>query len=115
MKRNRWLAACTAALFLIVLGGMAVAAEKTTSAQKSPAVDKVKLAGTVVAVKDAKGKVTGATLKTDKDEYRIIGKKAKDLQKLVDKKVEVTGLVKEPKDPKAKKSVNVSEFKELGK
>ncbi len=107
-------------IFLILLVGLFVfassagimAAEQKGSASttKKEALQ-VTVKGTVVAAgKDAKGNVNAVAIKSDKGEYKVVLKgKGKDLLKMVGKKVEVTGKLREAK---GKKSINVSDFKE---
>lgn len=82
-----------------------------STAKKAQEAPKVTVQGTVVAVgKDAKGNVNAVAVRTDKGDYKVVLKgKGKELLKMVGKKVEVTGQVREAK---GKKSISVSEFKE---
>lgn len=110
---SRKLAWIIAGLLFVAFSSAGFAAEKKTSAPKqAQAAQKVTIQGTVVAAeKDAKGNVKRVAIKTEKGEYRVLLKdKGKELLKLIDKKVEATGTVKEAK---GKKSILVSEFKEL--
>lgn len=71
------------------------------------------LAGSVVAVKNAKGKITAVTIQTEKGEtFKVVTKagKGKELMKLVDKRVEVKGTVKEKKGVK---TITIKEYKVL--
>ncbi len=71
------------------------------------------VAGSVVAVKNAKGKITGVTIQTEKgDTFKVVPRagKGKDLMKLVGKRVEVKGTVKEKK---GLKTIRVNEYKVL--
>lgn len=93
-----------------------VAAEQKSSqstAKKSEEAPQVTLKGTVMAVgKDAKGNVNAVAIRTEKGDYKVVLKgKGKELLKMVGKKVEVTGKIREAK---GKKSINISEFKEAG-
>lgn len=84
-----------------------------TSTKKAQEAPQVTVKGTVVAVgKDAKGNVNAVAVRSDKGDYKVVLKgKGKDLLKMVGKKVEVTGKVREAK---GKKTINISEFKEAG-
>lgn len=93
-----------------------MAAEQKSSAtgtKKAQEAPQVTMKGTVVAVgKDAKGNVNAVAVRSDKGDYKVVLKgKGKELLKMVGKKVEVTGKVREAK---GKKSINISEFKEAG-
>jgi DNA/RNA endonuclease YhcR with UshA esterase domain len=71
------------------------------------------VAGSVVAVKNAKGKITGVTIQTEKGEtFKVVIRagKGKELMNLVDKKVEAKGTVKEKK---GLKTITVNEYKVL--
>lgn len=114
MKRWAILLVLGAFLFVSAAGAMAAehkAAQSTT--KKAQAAPKVTVKGTVVAVgKDAKGNVNAVAIRTDEGDYKVVLKgKGKELLKMVDKKVEATGTVREAK---GKKSINVSDFKEAG-
>lgn len=86
----------------------AAPAKKVKVATKKEAVT---VSGVVAEVKSKKGKVTGATLQSDKDTYTIVRKaKGADVAKLVGKQVEVTGMVSERK---GKKYIYVKEFKAM--
>ncbi len=87
-----------------------LAAEKSTSKPKK--VEKV--TGMVVAAaKDKTGIVTAVAIKSEQGEYAVSSKgKGKELLKLVDKRVEVSGTVREGK---GKKTITVTEFKEAAK
>ncbi len=112
MRRNPLV--LTIAVFLIAAFLAAnVLAQEKTAPPKKPSGEKATLTGTVAVVKDAKGNVTGGVIKTaDKGEYLFNAKKGKgkDLVSLVDKKVQVTGTVREGKG--GKKVIAVSEYKE---
>lgn len=107
------------AFLLAPCAGVMAAEQKSSqtstqsSAKKAPEAPQVTVKGTVVAVgKDAKGNVNAVAVRSDKGDYKVVLKgKGKDLLKMVGKKVEVTGKVREAK---GKKSINVSEFKEAG-
>lgn len=112
MRRNPLVLAI--AVFMIAAFVAAnVVAQQKTAPPKKPAGEKTTVTGTVAVVKDTKGNVTGGVIKTaDKLEYLFNSNKGKgkDLVKLVDKKVQVTGTVREGKS--GKKVIAVSEFKE---
>ncbi len=100
--------------FILAPCATLMAAEQKTSqssAKKAPEAPQVTVKGTVVAVgKDAKGNVNAVAVRSDKGDYKVVLKgKGKDLLKMVGKKVEVTGKVREAK---GKKSINITEFKE---
>jgi DNA/RNA endonuclease YhcR with UshA esterase domain len=100
--------------FLLAPCTSLIAAEQKTSqssAKKAPDTPQVTVKGTVVAVgKDAKGNVNAVAVKSDKGDYKVVLKgKGKELLKMVGKKVEVTGKVREAK---GKKSISISDFKE---
>jgi hypothetical protein len=89
----------------------AFAAEKAAT-KKAPAVEKKTVTGTVVAVKkDTKGNVTRVAIKTDSEQITVAkAEKGKDLLKMLDKKVEAKGTLKETQ---GKKILTVSEVKEV--
>ncbi len=92
-----------------------VAAEKAASTAKKPqASEIVKITGTVVAAgKDGQGKINAVAIQTEKDQYRVVLKdKGRDLLKMVNKKVEASGTVKESK---GKKRIHVTQYREAGK
>ncbi|OQX03142.1 MAG: hypothetical protein BWK80_56305 [Desulfobacteraceae bacterium IS3] len=101
----------------------AAAAEKApaAAAEKAPAKkaekkvvtkkEAVTVTGVVAEVKNKKGKVTSATIQSDKETCTIVRKaKGAAVAKLVGKNVEVTGTVSERK---GKKYIYVKEFKQL--
>jgi hypothetical protein len=101
----------------LIFAGPVMAAEKAQPAQPEKAAvkaavkaEKMTLMGTVKALgKDKKGVVTSVGIQTDKGDYMVSKKgKGKDLIKMVDKKVEVTGAVMEKK---GKKTISVSQYK----
>jgi copper(I)-binding protein len=97
------LALVVAAAFMVVVFGSPVLAAQKAKTET--------ISGTVVELhKDKSGKVTQVGIKTDKEGDYMVGKKGKgaDLMKMVDKKVEVTGAVKESK---GKKTIDVTEYK----
>lgn len=68
------------------------------------------VSGTVVELKDSKGKVSGYGIQTDTETYRVKGDKAgKQLASMVGKKVEATGTVA---TVKGKKVLTASKIKE---
>jgi len=112
MRRNPLVPAIAVFLIAAFCAATLLAQQKTAPPKKPPA-EKVTVTGTVAVVKDAKGNVTGGVIKTpDKGEYLFNSKKGKgkDLVQLADKKVEVTGTVREGKS--GKKVIAVSEFRE---
>jgi len=100
-------------VFGSVAVAMAAEQKASQSTTKNAPAPQVTVKGTVVAAgKDAKGNVNAVAIRTEKGDYRVVLKgKGKELLKMVDKKVEATGTVREAK---GKKSINISEFKEAG-
>lgn len=114
IARGAW-SALFLAFFLTATITAGFTAEKASQpAQKGKTSGPVKITGTVVAAgKDAKGNVNVVAIKTDKEQYRVVLKdKGKDLLKMLNKKVEASGTVKESK---GKKRIHVSEYREAGK
>jgi len=113
MRRMGFVAVLIALAFLLASSPAVLSAEKKTAEQaatQKPAVEKI--TGKVIAAKkDSKtGNILKVAVKTDKAEYLVVNKgKGQDLLKLVDKKVDVTGTVKESK---GKKVMTVTEFRE---
>jgi hypothetical protein len=105
MKPNRNLLMALLCAFVIAAVFIApalYAAEESTT-----------VTGSVMAVKNAKGKVTSMSIQTDQGEkYMVATKKGKgkEFMKLADKKVEATGMVKESK---GRKIITISEYKVL--
>jgi uncharacterized protein YdbL (DUF1318 family) len=104
--------------FLLASSSAVWAAEKTTTEKattekattQKPVTEKI--TGKVIAAKkDPKtGNLLKVAIKTEKAEYAVVNKgKGKDLLKLLDKKVDVTGTVTEVK---GKKLITVAEFRE---
>ncbi|MGQ9858053.1 MAG: hypothetical protein ACUVS3_05105 [Thermodesulfobacteriota bacterium] len=115
---RRWASLVILCSFLLVSAASAMvveqkSAQSTTKKSKAVPSKVMTLKGTVVAVgKDSKGNVNAVAIRTDEGDYKVVLKgKGKELLKMVNKKVEATGTVKEAK---GKKSINVSEFKEAG-
>jgi len=73
---------------------------------------KTTLMGTIVAQKNAKGKIIGYALKEDNGEQLMLSKhgKGKALHKMVGKRVEAVGTLEESK---GQKIITVTEFKEI--
>ena len=94
----------------LIFAGPVMAAEKAQPEKAAVKAEKMTLMGTVKALgKDKKGVVTSVGIQTDKGDYMVSKKgKGKDLIKMVDKKVEVTGAVMEKK---GKKTISVSQYK----
>lgn len=98
----------------LIFAGPVMAAEKAqpekAAVKAAVKAEKMTLMGTVKALgKDKKGVVTSVGIQTDKGDYMVSKKgKGKDLIKMVDKKVEVTGAVMEKK---GKKTISVSQYK----
>lgn len=112
MRRDPLVLAIAVFLVAAFLAANVLAQQKTAPPKKPPG-ERVTLTGTVAVLKDAKGNVTGGVIKTpDKGEYLFNAKKGKgkELVTLADKKVQVTGTVREGKS--GKKVIAVSEFKE---
>jgi len=96
---------------LVVLAFFGVSMRAALGAEKSTPKKVEKVTGVVVAaVKDNKGVVTAVAIRSDQGEYRVSSKdKGKELLKLVDKKVEVSGKIREGE---GKKVIKIMEFKE---
>ncbi len=118
MWGTRFIVAVGVLAFLVVSSPAVWAAEKTTTEKattekattQKPVTEKI--TGKVIAAKnDSKtGNILRVAIKTDKAEYTVVNQgKGKDLLKLVDKKVDVTGTVTEKK---GRKLMTVTEFRE---
>lgn len=99
---------------LVVVAFFAVSITGVMAAEKSTPKKVEKVTGLVVAgAKGKTGAVTTVAIKSDQGEYSVSSKgKGKELLKLIDKKIEVTGTVKEAK---GKKTITVTDFKEVAK
>jgi hypothetical protein len=111
MRRKSLTVLIAAAILVALWGAGALAAEKSKG-KGAAAGEKSTVTGTVVAAaKDAKGNVTAVAIQTDKGPISVArADKGRDLLKMLNKKVEATGTMKETE---GKKTMRVSEVREV--